>query len=391
MDWLSTILSSGIIATIISYWSGEKNNRLKYITSERSKWREEIKGIAGELSECQFYDERAKRLLTDLKLRINSYGRKDDYPSDIQLRFFSDEHIWKEISAIEKRENYVEHRDRLLRYLELLLKFDWERSKSETKSEQKTLLLTMVFVGLIAFSVFVDYVLLKGNVVEGNILAMLNEEQVLVTIQAIILLIFLIPTFVNHINFSRDEENYNRWNMLFSSLMLGELLVMVYWIWMIFTKMQGAYFLFAYLEVFLGFAFFIQEVNKKRNCIDYSNNVMASFADTPLLIFSNNSLLQEMISMFFIEPKFNNNNISYRRIYNLNKLSNEEIKELEVEWIYSWKLERMKKKNPELTKKEFFVQYPKACKIFVKRGSKIVCGYKKKGWEQLANEITQNK
>ena len=389
MDWLSTILSSGIIATVISCWAGEKGNRLKYITSERSKWRAEIKEIAGELSECQFYDERAKRLLTDLKLRINSYGKKDNYLSEIQLRVFEDEHIWKEISDIEKGEKYIEHRDKLLRYIELLLKFDWERSKSETKSEQKTLLLTIIFIGTIVSSVFVDYVLLKGKMVAGNVLTMLNEEVGLITIQGIILLLFLLPTFVNYINFSRVEETYNRWSMLFLSLMLGEILAVVCWIVLIFTKMQGIYFIFFYLEMFLGLAFFIQEVNKKRNYITYSNKVMENFTDAPIWIGTNTTMKQELFSTFFIEPKFNNNNISYRRIYNLNLLSKKEIETLKIRWLYNWKFMRMKKKNSKLSKKEFFEKYPKAYKIFIKRGNKIEITRKGNNWKKIIKEIIQ--
>ena len=46
MNWISMILSSAVIAAIISFSSVAKTNQLKYITSERTKWRKEIKKIA---------------------------------------------------------------------------------------------------------------------------------------------------------------------------------------------------------------------------------------------------------------------------------------------------------------------------------------------------------
>lgn len=390
MDWLSTLLSSAVIAAAISFWSGEKTNRLKYITSERSKWREEIKEIAGNLSECQFYDERAKRLLTDLKLRINAYGRKNEYPSDICLRFFSDEHIWKEISAIENRGSFVEHKDRILRYLELLLKFDWERSKSETKSEQKIPILAMIFLGVIMLSVFVDYVILKGNSIGNNVMKMIEAEIVLIAFQVIMLLIFLFPSFVDYAGFSRKEYSYNEYALEFASLAIGEFFTGGFWIWAAIISDQYIYYFFCYLELVLGLPLFIQEINKKRNYREYSNNVMACFTDEPLMIYTRNFWLQDLISMFMIEPKFNNCGITYKKVYDLNVLNEYEAENANISWRYMRKFAKWKKNNPKRSRKEFLLQYPKACKIFVKRGTRIVYGYSPKEWNQFANRISQN-
>lgn len=77
---------SGIIALFVSLFINKSNTKLKHITSERAKWREEIRGIASKLqTEENIF--KIEDILCELKVRINTYGIID------KDNFFKDGHI----------------------------------------------------------------------------------------------------------------------------------------------------------------------------------------------------------------------------------------------------------------------------------------------------------
>lgn len=125
-----SILSSTVIATIItsiiSIFNNKKNNSLKYITSERKEWRNEIKSIASEISSSSYEDIQIP--LTKLKVQINAYGM------DEKESYNHDSHIWElieEFKQYESEESFKNKKELMISYLSLLLKFDWERTKDE--------------------------------------------------------------------------------------------------------------------------------------------------------------------------------------------------------------------------------------------------------------------
>lgn len=130
---LEIILSSVVIVAIIQMIVQNKNNKLQYITNERSIWRKDIIEIAQAL-EREKKPKKMKALLNCLKLRLNYYGKcYDKYPDSLKLDFFRDQHIWEIIDRIEKGEGDLEDdKIKLLDCLGLLLKYDWERTKRET-------------------------------------------------------------------------------------------------------------------------------------------------------------------------------------------------------------------------------------------------------------------
>lgn len=71
-DIFETIFTSGIISVIISYLIFQKGNQLKYITEERKEWRDKLRKIAGKLYGAD--TEKTMKLITELKVRINTYG-----------------------------------------------------------------------------------------------------------------------------------------------------------------------------------------------------------------------------------------------------------------------------------------------------------------------------
>lgn len=134
MDFLEIILSSAVVVAVINMIMQNKNNKLQYITNERSNWRRELKEISVKLQQAEGL-EQMKSSLLELKNRINSYGQRfGKYPPVKKMNFLKDEHIWKIIDDIEnERGDFEENKKKLLECMGLLLKFDWERAKQEVK------------------------------------------------------------------------------------------------------------------------------------------------------------------------------------------------------------------------------------------------------------------
>lgn len=139
---LSAIVS--FIGIIVSYFTFRKSSKLNYITQERKEWRESIRTIVEELERCP-YDKR-KQVLTKLKTRINTYGFCGENESE-------DSHIWKRIYIIEKCEqnDYENCREKLILFLGLLLKDDWEKAKKEVNGEPARGIIAICLVLAVAF------------------------------------------------------------------------------------------------------------------------------------------------------------------------------------------------------------------------------------------------
>lgn len=143
MDWSTTILTSGVIAALITgifsfvsaIMKSNKEARLSRITDERKVWRDKIRQVAEEFSTINFdhFDNDKDELklillLTKLKTRINSSGFCDDED------FLKDSHIWSSIRKLEEKETRSNTEiKKLINYLSALLKHDWERSKLEVR------------------------------------------------------------------------------------------------------------------------------------------------------------------------------------------------------------------------------------------------------------------
>jgi len=139
---LSAIVS--FIGIIVSYFTFRKSSKLNYITQERKEWRESIRTIVEELERCP-YDKR-KQVLTKLKTRINTYG----FCGENERK---DSHIWKQIYIIEKCEqnDYENCREKLILFLGLLLKDDWEKAKKEVNGEPARGIIAICLVLAVAF------------------------------------------------------------------------------------------------------------------------------------------------------------------------------------------------------------------------------------------------
>ena len=112
-----------VLSAILVFINSSKRNWLDYITKERTEWRKSIKLIIVDLLD----GKNRKSAVSRLKSQINPYG------SDMNVKYINDYylkdgHIWDFLSDFDYSE---EKSQKLSQYLELLLKYDWERSKNE--------------------------------------------------------------------------------------------------------------------------------------------------------------------------------------------------------------------------------------------------------------------
>lgn len=127
------------ITSIVSIRQYNKETRLKRITDERTRWRDEIRIIAERMSKIDCSNENCKSnlriQLNNLKLRINAYGILETDRVNKTNNYTTDSHIWNKINELENSENVNEEQiNQLIEYLSVLLKYDWERCKLEAGS-----------------------------------------------------------------------------------------------------------------------------------------------------------------------------------------------------------------------------------------------------------------
>ena len=138
---ISAVGISTIVSAIFAFVQNNKKNNLDFITKERSEWRKKLKEILSELSD----DTKKESAIIKLKSEINPYGKNMEF-KHTKPYYMKEGHIW---DLLDSGEN-VDF-DRLAFYIELLLKFDWERSKNEVRF-QPTKMINQVLNLLLFFS-----------------------------------------------------------------------------------------------------------------------------------------------------------------------------------------------------------------------------------------------
>ncbi len=123
---LETILTSGVVAAIVSGLVSLRNNERKLvienITQERTKWREKIREKNLQIHEAHQSKKSGEieAAGTELRLLLN--------PMDSL-----DRDILNEIVILKDSQSTSEDMERFSIKLSLLLKHDWERAKQETE------------------------------------------------------------------------------------------------------------------------------------------------------------------------------------------------------------------------------------------------------------------
>ncbi|NQN87107.1 hypothetical protein HO997_04165 [Streptococcus suis] len=129
-DFLVAIAT--LLAGILVYIQARKSDKNSHLYQEESEWRCELKKVISSLYNCRI--EERKKLqghINAVKILLNPKGRYNKYPSGIQY-YMEDSHIWRVIWNLEKGWKNSD-KLKLIKYLELLLKYDWEESKTRLK------------------------------------------------------------------------------------------------------------------------------------------------------------------------------------------------------------------------------------------------------------------
>ncbi|MBX9075493.1 hypothetical protein HCG65_02885 [Streptococcus anginosus] len=145
---ISALGIGAILSAIFTFMQSNKRNRLDYITKERSEWRRQLKQILVDLID----DSKKETAIAQLKSQINPYGRNGDFKGT-KAYFMREGHIW---DLLEDDTSEIDN-EKLSFYVELLLKYDWERSKNEIKYQVSNFLYSLFRWSLIILSIYLVY------------------------------------------------------------------------------------------------------------------------------------------------------------------------------------------------------------------------------------------
>lgn len=157
-----------ILSAILVFVNNSKRNQLDYITKERSEWRKSLKLIIVDLLD----GKNRKSAVSRLKSQINPYGF-DMNVKYINEYYMKDGHIWDLLSDFDYSE---EKSQKLSQYLELLLKYDWERSKNEVGFSQ-TFLWNLLRWGLIFLNTIMLFWTNTGNSLLNKIMSVSEDAK----------------------------------------------------------------------------------------------------------------------------------------------------------------------------------------------------------------------
>lgn len=119
---LASLGIGSLLTGILTFIQSSKRNNIEGITFERSEWRRSLKSLYLDISTSEINDE----LINRLKIHLNPYGK--NFPIQYKNKenyYLKDGHIWDEL------EKKTINKNLLMSYIELLLKYDWDRTKEE--------------------------------------------------------------------------------------------------------------------------------------------------------------------------------------------------------------------------------------------------------------------
>ena len=187
---ISAVGISTIISAIIAFVQNNKKNNLDFVTKERSEWRKKLKEILSELSD----DNKKESAIIKLKSEINPYGKDMEF-KNTKPYYMKEGHIWDLLD----REDEVDF-DRLEFYIELLLKFDWERSKSEVRFKPTKTINRVLNCLLLFLSLYCIYHILSFNIQSGgyNLPHVINLATCIVAYLLILIQLVITDTIISN-------------------------------------------------------------------------------------------------------------------------------------------------------------------------------------------------
>lgn len=160
---LASVLSSAVVAAVITKLSNDHDRKKNHLIEEAKERRNELRRISRELESVKKYNKNTKRILNDLKLCLNAYGKFSSNGDNKDL--LRDAHIWREIEMLEKeceeQKNKTEqkkclkkHKGKLLQYMHCLIEYQTQVIKKEaTTSYYNVAIIGGLFIPLM-FAVY---------------------------------------------------------------------------------------------------------------------------------------------------------------------------------------------------------------------------------------------
>lgn len=192
-DQIIILLSGAGLGAVLSaflvFINNSKKNKLDFITKERSEWRKDIQIILDDLGKVGKRAEAIQRL----KSRINPYGKSLTVKNGDNFYLYEG-HIWSLINTIDITN--TSQIEKLSDYVQLLWKYDWERSKREIKFD--------------IFNSFIYFILVIGSISNSLLILFKFDEfwwKVLLCSSSIIM---IIHTFY----FEEFTKKIKKWTVL---------------------------------------------------------------------------------------------------------------------------------------------------------------------------------
>lgn len=260
------ILQFGWLATIITCFfqlnMTHNTNSLKYITEERRQWRRDLCDIAKRIEVS--HGKQMKQALFELKMKLNPMGIRDG-------KILHDNHIWTLLEKMDKEPNDKSQKSLLLKYIQLLIKYDWEKTKREvTGNSDKRKMILAIIIGVI-YIIYIHFIRC-GNV--------FNQEYIMANF-----VIIMLPILLS--SFSLKDFTQRKTTIILGILFcISNLLIVIS--------------LFSYYKI--DYQYFMQE-----NQFDIYFTVMIVLI---IFIYGNNMKITNIEKKYVQEVEFYKNNIT---------------------------------------------------------------------------------
>ena len=169
VEILANLLSSVVLVAVITKLSNDHDRKKNYLIEEMQERRNELRRISRELEFVKKYNKDTKRILKDLKLCLNAYGKYSSNGNKEDL--LRDAHIWREIEMLEKdcegqknkteQENktkqekcFEKHKDKLLQYMDCLIEYATEGIKKEATTSYYNVAIIGVLLIPVVFAIY---------------------------------------------------------------------------------------------------------------------------------------------------------------------------------------------------------------------------------------------
>lgn len=383
MNFFELILSSAVVVAVINMIIQNKNNKLQYITNERSNWRKELKEISVKLQQAEMPEQMESSLL-ELKNRINSYGQHfGEYPPVEKMDFLKDEHIWRIIDDIEKgMGNFEKNKKKLLECIGLLLKFDWERAKKEVKPRMGiTLSLILALIGgIMEIFTWMDNQEIKFQDINYG---QLFNELILVIAGFFFL---LLPYISENISINKQGNWFRDTKQQKVAWGGGIIFIFLTVLKNVMEKKESYWAVGAFLFLMIAVLGIIVSETEERNIYtDYFYKIVECIGieDVKLYYYKKNS--EKILK---VERELEKLNVIGKYVVGL---------KIELPEEYEGKKEILRMKyrifywmKSEKSVLKFIEKYPKAMKPIAEYNSEFIVVAGKKGRKELMNKITQN-